>query len=56
MSKKYKIAIIGFGNVGQGLAKLLSDKHKLLSEKFGIDISTVAVCDLLKGSVADQMD
>ncbi|PHS20529.1 MAG: homoserine dehydrogenase [Kangiella sp.] len=53
MSKKYKIAIIGFGNVGQGLARLLSDKQTLLSEKFGIDISTVAVCDFLKGSVAD---
>ncbi len=52
-SKKYKIAIIGFGNVGQGLAKILSDKQILLSEKFGVDISIVAVCDLYKGSVAD---
>lgn len=53
MSTTYKIAIIGFGNVGQGLAKILSDKHSLLKERFGADIRIVAVCDLFKGSVAD---
>jgi homoserine dehydrogenase len=53
MSKLYKIAIIGFGNVGQGLAKIISDKHEQLNERFGIDIRIVAVCDLYKGSVAD---
>ncbi|OUR59585.1 homoserine dehydrogenase [Colwellia sp. 39_35_sub15_T18] len=54
MSKLYKLAIIGFGNVGQGLAKILSDKHTLLNERFGVDIRIVAVCDLYKGSVADS--
>ncbi|MFT5296597.1 MAG: homoserine dehydrogenase [Colwellia sp.] len=53
MSKEYKLAIIGFGNVGQGLAKILSDKYSLLKERFGADIKIVAVCDLFKGSVAD---
>ncbi|MFT4938251.1 MAG: homoserine dehydrogenase [Paraglaciecola sp.] len=53
MSKIYKLAIIGFGNVGQGLAKILCDKSELLKERFGVDISIVAVCDLYKGSVAD---
>jgi homoserine dehydrogenase len=53
MSKKYKLAIIGFGNVGQGLAQILSDKYELLKERFGVDIRIVAVCDLYKGSVAD---
>lgn len=53
MSKLYKLAIIGFGNVGQGLTKILSDKHTLLNERFGVDIRIVAVCDLYKGSVAD---
>jgi homoserine dehydrogenase len=53
MSKLYKIAIIGFGNVGQGLTKILSDKYVLLNERFGVDIRIVAVCDLYKGSVAD---
>jgi len=53
MSKLYKLAIIGFGNVGQGLTKILSDKYALLNERFGVDIRIVAVCDLYKGSVAD---
>jgi len=53
MSKKYKLAIIGFGNVGQGFSKILSDKHALLKERFGVDMSIVAVCDLHKGSIAD---
>jgi len=53
MSKLYKLAIIGFGNVGQGLTKILSNKHALLNDRFGVDIRIVAVCDLYKGSVAD---
>lgn len=53
MSKVYKLAIIGFGNVGQGFTKILANKHELLKERFGVDIRIVAVCDLYKGSVAD---
>ncbi|MCJ8314147.1 MAG: homoserine dehydrogenase [Saccharospirillaceae bacterium] len=54
MITQYKLAIIGFGNVGQGLAKILSDKYTFLKEKFGVDIRIVAVCDLNKGSIADR--
>ncbi|MBJ88314.1 MAG: homoserine dehydrogenase [Woeseia sp.] len=50
---KYKLAIIGFGNVGQGLAEILATKTSLLSERYGVDIRIVAVCDLLKGSIAE---
>ncbi len=53
MNKQYKLAIIGFGNVGQGLAKILVDRQGLLEEKFGLKILIVAVCDLHKGSIAD---
>jgi len=53
MIKQYKLAIIGFGNVGQGLAQILSEKHNFLSERFGVDIKIVAVCDLYKGSLFD---
>jgi homoserine dehydrogenase len=53
--KKYKLAIIGFGNVGQGLSKIISQKRALLNENFNIDLSIVAVCDLHKGSVADPL-
>ena len=50
---EYKLALIGFGNVGQGLAEILSQKASLLREKFDVDIRIVAICDLYKGSVAN---
>ena len=50
---KYNLAIIGFGNVGQGLAEILATKTSLLRERYGVDIRIVAICDLLKGSIAD---
>ena len=31
--KTYKLAIIGFGNVGQGLAKIINDKEKAIESK-----------------------
>ncbi len=48
---QYKLAIIGFGNVGQGLVQILRDKGADLAQQFGADFRIVAVCDLLKGSV-----
>jgi homoserine dehydrogenase len=50
---EYKLALIGFGNVGQGLAEILSNKAQLLRDKFDADIRIVAICDLYKGSIAD---
>jgi len=50
---EYNLALIGFGNVGQGLAEILSKKAPLLLEKFDADIRIVAICDLYKGSIAD---
>ena len=50
---EHKLALIGFGNVGQGLAEILATKAPLLREKFDADIRIVAICDLDKGSVAD---
>ena len=51
--KTYTLAIIGFGNVGQGLAVILNEKHSLLKTRFGLDIRIVAVCDQRKGSLAN---
>ncbi len=51
---KYDLALIGFGNVGQGLAEILSTKAPLLQERFGAEIRIVAICDLYKGSIADK--
>ena len=50
---KFNLALIGFGNVGQGLAEILSEKASLLREEFDADIRIVAICDLYKGSIAD---
>jgi homoserine dehydrogenase len=54
LTMEYKLALIGFGNVGQGLAEILSKKAPLLREKFDADIRIVAICDLYKGSIADS--
>ena len=48
---EFKIAFIGFGVVGQGLAEiLLSDKHEL-QQKNNFSYSVVAISDKLKGSI-----
>ena len=50
---KVKLAIIGFGNVGQGLTKILEDKHDWYKNDFGCEFSIVAVCDFHHGSLYD---
>ena len=49
----YRLAIIGFGNVGQGFAQILRDQGAELAQQFGVRFQIVAVSDLLKGSVHD---
>lgn len=49
----YRLALIGFGNVGQGLAQILRDRGALLEDQFGLRLQIVAVSDLLKGSLYD---
>ena len=51
--KTYRLAIIGFGNVGQGFASILRDRGDELAQRFGARFQIVAVCDFLKGSVHD---
>jgi homoserine dehydrogenase len=46
----YKLAFIGFGVVGQGLAEILHEKKSELNKKYGFDCSIVAVSDFKKGS------
>ena len=47
----HKLAFIGFGTVGQGLAEILRDKGNMLQDTLGFKAQVVAVSDLLKGSV-----
>ncbi|MBT8477314.1 MAG: homoserine dehydrogenase, partial [Gemmatimonadetes bacterium] len=50
---EYRLAIIGFGNVGQGFAEILSDHGPRLLEQFGVQFRIVGVSDNLKGSIHD---
>ena len=49
-----KLAFIGFGVVGQGLAEILLKKRDELKKKFGFDWSVVAVSDFKLGSALDN--
>lgn len=49
--KKHKIALIGFGTVGQGLMEILRDKKDYLRDRYGLDYRTVAIADAKLGSI-----
>lgn len=46
-----KIALLGFGTVGQGLCEILKDKSAYLKEKYGFEYKIVAVADFAFGNV-----
>ena len=48
---KHKLALIGFGTVGQGLCEILISKSEQLQANYGFEWEVVAVSDMLKGSV-----
>jgi homoserine dehydrogenase len=48
---KHKLALIGFGTVGQGLCEILLSKSKELEEDYGFEWDVVAVSDIQKGAV-----
>ena len=45
MVSSVKIAIIGFGNVGRSLAKLIAFKGEDIEKKYGVRLNVVAVAD-----------
>ncbi|QQE79034.1 homoserine dehydrogenase [Alicyclobacillus sp. SO9] len=49
----HKLAFIGFGTVGQGLAEILLEKEAALTDQLGEKIAVVAISDALKGSLYD---
>ncbi len=50
----YRIAVIGFGTVGQGFVELLQEKREYLKETYGLLFELIAISDPVKGSVYDQ--
>ena len=51
---KWKIAIIGFGNVSQGLVRILSKNREVYREKYGFEYEIMAISDPIKGSIYDE--
>ena len=49
--KHVQLALIGFGVVGQGFARLLSAKHNLLRQQYDLDISLVSVANARHGLI-----
>lgn len=52
-SQVYRLALIGFGNVGQGFATILRDRGPWIEAEHNARFVITAVSDALKGSVAD---
>jgi homoserine dehydrogenase len=46
-----RVALIGFGNVGQGFAQILRDHDEQLARQYDIQITIVAISDIHKGSL-----
>lgn len=44
--KRINVGLVGFGNIGSGVVKILRDRKALLSEKTGLDINVKKVCDV----------
>ena len=51
---RFKLAFIGFGTVGQGLAEILLEKKDMLKKKYDFTWTVVAISDLVKGSIYDE--
>jgi homoserine dehydrogenase len=49
--REYRLAVIGFGNVGQGLVQILAERGDRIRRDFNVDVRIVAVSDIKLGSV-----
>jgi homoserine dehydrogenase len=47
----YRLALVGFGAVGQGLARLLSDYGDRLAQRYDVALPLVAVCTRSRGNL-----
>lgn len=43
--KKINLGLIGFGNVGSGVVKILKERKAFLCEKIGVEINIKKICD-----------
>ena len=49
--KHVRLALVGFGVVGQGLAELLSTKQSLLRDFYGVEVTLVSVANARHGCI-----
>src|SRR4051812_20235099 len=49
----YRLALIGFGAAGQGLAQILRDNGESLTRRYGVELRIVAICTRTRGSLYD---
>lgn len=47
---KHRIALVGFGTVGQGLAEILLDKQEELKARYGYEFDIVGISDIAWGT------
>lgn len=47
------LALIGYGNVAQGLTRILIEREAEFARKYGLRFCIVAICDPLKGNAFD---
>lgn len=50
---RHKIAMIGFGTVGQGVSEILLHRKEYLQDRYGFEYDIVAVADTIYGNVYD---
>ncbi len=50
---RMRLALVGFGVVGQGVCEVLRDQGGALAERYGAEFVITAVTDVKKGAVAD---
>ncbi len=52
--KQIRLALVGFGVVGQGFVELLMTRHDFLKQQYGVDIALVGVANARHGFVYHQ--
>ena len=50
----WNLGLVGFGNVGQGLARILEEKRCTLRERYGFECKVTFIADPVKGSVLNS--
>lgn len=53
MSRQVRLGLVGFGNVGQGLAQILKESAEEIQTRYGLDFKITAIADILKGNLYD---